>query len=59
MMFNNTADLLKQIAIGEDSVFELKTVKFSGDKTIGLGLSYLVKIHNNAHDQENDVPYKP
>ena len=34
-MFNNTADLLKQIAIGEDSVLELKTVEFSGDKITG------------------------
>ena len=38
-MFNNTADLLKQIAISEDSVLELKTVKFSGDKITGLVLS--------------------
>ena len=34
-MFNNTADLLKQIAIGEDSVFELKTIEFKGDQVAG------------------------
>ena len=34
-MFNNTADLLKQIAFGEDSVLELKTIKFKGDQVAG------------------------
>ena len=34
-MFNNTANLLKQISLGEDSVLELKTVDFSGDKITG------------------------
>ena len=34
-MFNNTADLLKQIAIGEDSVLELKTIAFKGDQVAG------------------------
>ena len=34
-MFNNTADLLKQIAIGEDSVLELKTIEFKGDQVAG------------------------
>jgi len=34
-MFNNTAELLKQISLGEDSVLELKTVDFSGDKITG------------------------
>ena len=34
-MFNNTADLLKQIAIGEDSVFELKTIEFKGNQVAG------------------------
>ena len=29
------ADLIKQIALGEDSVLELKTVEFSGDRIIG------------------------
>jgi ATP-dependent DNA helicase RecG len=33
-MDENIADLLKQIALGEDSVLELKTVEFSGDKVI-------------------------
>ena len=35
MMFSNTADLLKQIAIGEDSVFELKIIEFKGDHVAG------------------------
>ncbi|MDL2124947.1 MAG: ATP-binding protein, partial [Deltaproteobacteria bacterium] len=35
MMFNNTADLLKQIAIGEDSVLELKTIEFKGNQVAG------------------------
>ncbi|MFH1983302.1 MAG: ATP-binding protein [Pseudomonadota bacterium] len=34
-MFNNIADLLKQIAIGEDSVLELKTIEFKGDQVAG------------------------
>jgi len=34
-MFNNTADLLKQIAIGEDSVLELKTIEFKDDQVAG------------------------
>lgn len=32
---NNTSDLLQQIALGEDSVLELKAVEFSGNKIIG------------------------
>lgn len=34
-MFENTADMLKQITLGEDSVLELKTLEFSGDKVTG------------------------
>ena len=34
-MFENTADIIKQISLGEDSVLELKTVEFSGDKITG------------------------
>lgn len=34
-MLENTADILKQISLGEDSVLELKTVDFSGDKIVG------------------------
>jgi len=34
-MLENTADSIKQIALGEDSVLELKTVEFSGDKITG------------------------
>ena len=34
-MFENTPDIIKQISLGEDSVLELKTVKFSGNKTTG------------------------
>ncbi len=34
-MCENISDLLKQIALGEDSVLELKAVKFSGNKVIG------------------------
>ena len=34
-MFENTADIIKQISFGEDSVLELKTVEFSGDKITG------------------------
>lgn len=34
-MYENLSDLLKQIALGEDSVLELKAVAFSGDKVAG------------------------
>ena len=34
-MFENTVDVIKQISLGEDSVLELKTVDFSGDKITG------------------------
>lgn len=34
-MFENTIDLLKQVALGEDSVLELKDVEFSGSKITG------------------------
>lgn len=34
-MYVNISDLLKQIALGEDSVLELKAVEFSGNKVIG------------------------
>jgi len=34
-MFENTADIIKQISLGEDSVLELKIVQFSGDKITG------------------------
>jgi predicted HTH transcriptional regulator len=34
-MYENISGLLKQIALGEDSVLELKTVEFSGNKVIG------------------------
>jgi len=34
-MFNNTADLLKQIAIGEDSVLELKIIELKGGQVAG------------------------
>lgn len=34
-MYESISDLLKQIALGEDSVLELKTVDFSGIKVIG------------------------
>jgi predicted HTH transcriptional regulator len=34
-VYENTTDLLKQIALGEDSVLELKAVEFSGNKVIG------------------------
>lgn len=34
-MLDNTADLLKQVALGEDSVLELKAVEFSGDRITG------------------------
>lgn len=34
-MYENIADLLKQIALGEDSVLELKSVEFSGNKVAG------------------------
>lgn len=34
-MYENISDLLKQIALGEDSVLELKTVVFSGSKVTG------------------------
>jgi len=34
-MFEKTADLLKHIVLGEDSVLELKTVKFGEDKVTG------------------------
>ncbi|NCC53309.1 MAG: transcriptional regulator [Spartobacteria bacterium] len=34
-MYESISDLLKQIALGEDSVLALKTVDFSGNKVIG------------------------
>jgi len=34
-MFNLTSELLEQIALGEDSVLELKTIKFAGNKVSG------------------------
>ncbi|MBL0699836.1 MAG: transcriptional regulator, partial [Desulfosarcina sp.] len=34
-MLENTVDIIKQISLGEDSVLELKTVEFSGDKITG------------------------
>lgn len=34
-MYENISDLLKQIALGEDSVLELKTVEFAGNKIVG------------------------
>ncbi|MBN1931234.1 MAG: putative DNA binding domain-containing protein [Desulfobacterales bacterium] len=34
-MFENKIDIIKQIKLGEDSVLELKTVQFSGDKITG------------------------
>lgn len=34
-MYENISDLLQQIALGEDSVLELKAVEFSGNKVIG------------------------
>ncbi len=34
-MYENTADLLKQIALGEDSVLELKALEFRGDRVVG------------------------
>ncbi len=34
-MYETIADLLKQIALGEDSVLELKAMEFSGNKIIG------------------------
>ena len=34
-MFDNMVDIKKQIPLGEDSVLELKTVEFSGDKITG------------------------
>ena len=35
MIYENLSDLLKQIALGEDSVLELKTVEFRGNKVAG------------------------
>ena len=34
-MPDNTMDLLKRIALGEDSVLELKTIEFKGDHVAG------------------------
>ena len=34
-MYEQIADLLKQIALGEDSLLELKAVEFKGDKVVG------------------------
>lgn len=34
-MHENIPDFIKQIALGEDSVLELKTVEFSGNKVVG------------------------
>ncbi|MDO5577373.1 MAG: ATP-binding protein [Fibrobacter sp.] len=35
MMYENISDLLERIALGEDSVLELKTVQFNGNKVVG------------------------
>lgn len=35
MIYENISDLLKHIALGEDSVLEFKTVQFRGDKVAG------------------------
>ena len=35
MIYENLSDLLKQIALGEDSVLELKTIEFRGNKVTG------------------------
>jgi hypothetical protein len=37
-MLENMAEIIKQISLSEDSVLELKTFKFRGDKITGLGL---------------------
>lgn len=34
-MYDTVSDLLKQIALGEGSIIELKTVEFSGQKVVG------------------------
>ncbi len=34
-MFEDTEDIIKQISLGEDSVLELKTVEFTGDRITG------------------------
>jgi predicted HTH transcriptional regulator len=34
-VLENTAEIIKRISLGEDSVLELKTVEFSGDKVTG------------------------
>ena len=34
-MYEDTADLLKQIRLGEDSVLELKSIEFSGNRVAG------------------------
>ncbi|MBU0500398.1 MAG: ATP-binding protein [Gammaproteobacteria bacterium] len=34
-MYENLSDILKQIALGEDSVMELKAVEFNGNKIAG------------------------
>ncbi len=34
-MYENLSDLLRQIALGENSVLELKSVEFSGNKVVG------------------------
>jgi hypothetical protein len=34
MMYDTISDLLKQIALGEDSVLELKIVEWKGSKVV-------------------------
>ena len=34
-MYENTADLLKQVVLGEDSVLGLKALEFRGDRVVG------------------------
>lgn len=34
-MYEKVADLLRQISLGEDSVFELKNIEFSGNRIVG------------------------
>ena len=38
-MFENTADIIRQISLGEDSILELKPIEFNGYMITGFYLS--------------------
>jgi ATP-dependent DNA helicase RecG len=52
-MFDSQEELLRKIELGEDSVFELKTIRFRGDKIVGPERKELadeLAAFGNSHD---------